>query len=299
MPISDFPHGFSNGVAIRGMPILNAYTGNVWWVDANAERTSGARGSYKNPFPSLKTALANTQLDDGDMICIAAGHTETISTTTLTISKKIKILGMGEGDMRPQFTVATASIYGLTVSADDVTICNLYFPASTAAATGRIYINAAKCTVENCYVLCGASDTGFTISMSMAGSDFKIQNNEFHIAAAGSVSAINIPRTVTRGQIRWNLFDGMSAANAWTSGTIYSSCAHTLIRIRDNDFMFMYASAGGVNFPAGSPTGMMRDNFFGGGALGYMLNDTTCYKMNNYENADPAKSGRLYPTSTG
>jgi len=29
---SNFPHGFAHGVTIRGVPILNVYSGNVFWV---------------------------------------------------------------------------------------------------------------------------------------------------------------------------------------------------------------------------------------------------------------------------
>jgi hypothetical protein len=296
-PMSTYPHGFSNGVAIRGLPVLNAYSGDVYWVDSNATRTTGSRGSFGNPFPSLAVAATNPLLDDGDMICIKAGHTETISTATITISNKIRILGLGEGALRPIFTVATASICGITVSATDVTISNLRFAASTAAVTNRIYLNAANCCVENCYFTCGANDAR-TINLGLTANDVGIYNNEFHVSAAGPISAVNIPSGPMRVQMRYNLFDGVSAANAWTSGAIYSSGTNCVCRVANNDFFFMYASAGGIHFGANT-TGLIRDNFFGGGALGYMLVEGGAYCCNNYETADSTKSARLFPTSTG
>lgn len=300
MTMSHYPHGFSNGVTVRNMPVLNAYSGEVYWVDSNAARTSGAKGSFSNPYLTLGAAADNTKLANGDTIVIKAGHTESLAAT-VTLDTKVKVLGLGEGAMRPKFTMTTASIYGLTISTDDVTISNLYFAASTAAVTGRIYVGGDRCTVENCYFLCGAYDTntilmGVTAGVGIAD-DFSLIANEFHVTASGPATAIHIPKTCVRTKIMYNLFNGMSAANAWTSGAVYSSGVHTHCLVQGNNALFMYASTGAVRFTAAA-TGLIRDNFFGGGVLGYMLDPGSCYCSNdNIESDSIDKKGRIFPTT--
>jgi len=299
MPMAHYPNGFSGGVAIRNMPVLNAYSGNVWWVYSGAVRTSGVKGSYQNPFLTLSAAVADSRVADGDTIAIRAGHSETL-TATITVSDKVRIIGLGDGAMRPKFTLGAASIYAITVLASDVVISNLYFAASTAAVSGRIYVGGDRVTVENCYFLCGAYDTN-TISMNVTAGvgtvdDFALINNEFHVTASGPATALHIPKTCSRTKIIGNLFNGMSAGNSWTSGAIYSSGVHTMCLVKENNFLYMYASAQGIRFTAAA-TGLLRDNFFGGGALGYMLDPGSCYCMGNKESDSIDRKAREFPTT--
>jgi hypothetical protein len=305
MPISDYPNGFPNGVAIRDMPVLNAYTGKAWWVCSptspsagGSNTTHGARGGFNNPYPSLATAVLNQRMVAGDIICVKAQHAETITAPIIPLVA-CTILGLGTGNLRPQFTMnlANAALYGIQLNYAGSTISNLYFPISLSALAGAVFLNAAECAVYNSIFFCGASDTN-SIVLGLAANTAKIYNNEFFLRAAGPVHAINIPSGPLRVEIRWNLFDGLAATSAWSGGGIYCSGSASVDRVTNNDFLYMYASAGGVNFGA-NVKGLIRDNFFGGGSLTYSLINGGCYCANNYSSSNTSDSAELFPTGSG
>ncbi|SCX98347.1 hypothetical protein [Nitrosospira sp. Nsp13] len=78
---SNYPNGFNRGVSIRGIPILNTYSGNTYWVDSRG--ASNGEGTFQRPFVILQLALNACTASKGDMIIIKAGHAETISSATM------------------------------------------------------------------------------------------------------------------------------------------------------------------------------------------------------------------------
>ena len=77
--ISNFPTGFANGINVRGIPLLQAQTGNVYWLDNSAVpaapgtqgRVAGSdnnRGTYQRPFSTLVGAMAACLPGNGDII---------------------------------------------------------------------------------------------------------------------------------------------------------------------------------------------------------------------------------------
>lgn len=83
-------------------------------------------------FATLATAIAATTASRGDVILLAPGHTETISSATalnLNVAG-IKIVGLGVGSMRPTFTLDTANTSTITVSANSVSVENCIFIAN-------------------------------------------------------------------------------------------------------------------------------------------------------------------------
>ena len=57
MPASNYPYGFLNGLTVKGVPILNTYSGNVFWVDSVAG-SDGNSGTQNQPFASINGAIA-------------------------------------------------------------------------------------------------------------------------------------------------------------------------------------------------------------------------------------------------
>ena len=56
MPISNYPNGFSQGVSILGMPVLNSYAGSVFWVNSNGG-SDGNKGTRERAFGTLDYAI--------------------------------------------------------------------------------------------------------------------------------------------------------------------------------------------------------------------------------------------------
>lgn len=87
-------------------------------------------------FATLQSAITyGVTASRGDIILIAPGHAETISSATaLTISTAgVKIIGLGSGGLRPTFTLDTATTATINVTANNVTIQNCVFVANYAA----------------------------------------------------------------------------------------------------------------------------------------------------------------------
>jgi len=129
MPISNYPKGFANGVNLRGLPILNTYPGEVFWVGTNG--SDGNKGTFDRPFGTIDYAIGRCTANRGDVILVKANYSEAITTAadiTADIAG-ITIAGMGTGDDMPRvdFTAAAASV---SIAANNVTIQNINFHAN-------------------------------------------------------------------------------------------------------------------------------------------------------------------------
>ena len=151
MPFSNFPNGFANGVAIRGMPILNSYGGNIFWVDSGSGSNTND-GTHVRPYATLDYAVGKCTANNGDLILVKAGHTETVTAAgglDLDVAG-ITIIGLGNGSDRPTVNFTTAVGADMDVDADNITISNFLFTGGIDALTGPIDINAADFTMLDC-----------------------------------------------------------------------------------------------------------------------------------------------------
>jgi hypothetical protein len=151
MPISNYPNGFASGVAIRGMPILNSYGGNIYWVDSNAGSNSND-GTHNRPFSTLDYAVGRCTANNADIIMVKAGHTETVTAAgglDLDVAG-ITIVGMGNGSDRPTVNFTTAVGADMDVDAANITISNFLFTGGIDALTGPIDVNAADFSMLDC-----------------------------------------------------------------------------------------------------------------------------------------------------
>ncbi len=140
--ISNYPAGFTSGILIRGMPLVQMQPGNVFWLNNGPVLPPLAKagsdnnhGTYLQPFATLQYALNACQQGRGDIIFVGAGHRETISdATTLALNTaNVAIIGLGSGAMRPTFVLDTADTANIKVRAADMTIQNCLFLANFAA----------------------------------------------------------------------------------------------------------------------------------------------------------------------
>jgi len=151
MPISNYPNGFASGVAIRGMPILNSYGGNIYWVDSGAGSNSND-GTHNRPFSTLDYAVGRCTANNADIIMVKAGHTETVTAAgglDLDVAG-ITIVGMGNGSDRPTVNFTTAVGADMDVDAANITISNFLFTGGIDALTGPIDVNAADFSMLDC-----------------------------------------------------------------------------------------------------------------------------------------------------
>lgn len=188
---SNYPSGFKGGVAIQDLPLtrmLNPDSSAIW-VDANAG-TQGD-GTYRKPYSTIDTAIGKAST--GDVIIIAAGHTENLSTAAIFAvdTAGLTIVGLGEGNRRPTFT-STATAGAVMISVANTTLENLKFVSNIADCVTAVDIPAAAdgTTIRNCSFTDTSSALEFLIHISVATTvtDLRVEGCDFIGKAGGAMT---------------------------------------------------------------------------------------------------------------
>lgn len=119
---------------------------------ANISEISALYGlNWPDGTPTIYTTLALASAAcvaaRGDVILVAPGHTESISSSTaLTLSVSgVSIIGMGLGSLRPVITLDTANTATINVTANGIVFKNIIFVANFLA-------------IASCFTLTTATD---------------------------------------------------------------------------------------------------------------------------------------------
>lgn len=152
MAISNFPQGFTNGLTVRDLPINIAYPGKLWWVNNSSVVAPGgiagsdnARGYFTEPLKTIAGALAMVTPNRGDILMLAPGHAETISSATaLSLNQAgVLIVGSGTGSLRPTITLDTGTTSTINVTANNCGFINCIFKANYAAISSLFTLTTA------------------------------------------------------------------------------------------------------------------------------------------------------------
>jgi len=149
--ITNFPNGFTGGVTVRGLALLNTYSDELVWVASNG--TASGDGTFGRPYSTLEVAINAVTAAKGAVIVIKAGHAESISSATaLNFDKAgIEIIGLGKGTSRPTFTLNTASTATIPVSAANISIENCRFIGNFLSIASCFTLTVApNFSVVNC-----------------------------------------------------------------------------------------------------------------------------------------------------
>lgn len=192
MPISNYPAGFAHGISIRGVPLLSAYPGDVYWVDSGSG-SNGNNGTFSQPFSTIDYAVGKCTANNGDIIMVKPGHTETVTAAAgldLDVAG-IAVIGLGAGSDRPTVNFTTATTADMDVDAANVTIYNILFTGGIDALAAPIDVNAADCSIVNCEYR-DVTGQATDVILADANADRLLIENYFHngAAAAGANSAI-------------------------------------------------------------------------------------------------------------
>lgn len=215
MPFSHFPNGFANGVQIRGLPLLNAYAGNLFWVDSGAG-SDGNKGTFDRPFATMDYAVGRCTANNGDVIMVKPGHTETVSAAAgldLDVAG-ITFVGLGNGSDRPTVNFTTVVGADMDVDAANITMINFLFTGGFDALTGPIDVNAADFAMINCETrdVTGQA-TDFIVTDANADRMFVEGWVHRGAAAAGADTAM----TIVGG-------DNITIKNFWIDGNFAVAC---------------------------------------------------------------------------
>lgn len=199
-------------------------TGAVIWVDSvnGSDANSGLEGS---PLATLAAAITAATANNGDIIVIKSGHTETL-TSAITVNKAgVKIYGIGNGSSAPKFTVNASSIDGISITANNVEINNLYFPVGTTASnSSRVNVDAANVRIKGCTFLCGQYDLS-SITLTANALYASIESCTFTVSADGPDHGIIVESASAVGLYVYNCTFNGGTYN-WDIAAIYSASAH-------------------------------------------------------------------------
>src|SRR5262245_44934865 len=106
--------------------------GNVFFVQStqsNAGDSAGHGQTPDAPFSTIDYAVGQCTANQGDIIVVLPGHVEVVTAAgglALDVAG-IRIVGLGEGDLKPRVNFTTADTADCNVDADDITVEGLVF----------------------------------------------------------------------------------------------------------------------------------------------------------------------------
>lgn len=233
--VSNFPNGFANGVSIRGLPILSAYPGNVYWVDS-VKGANGNPGTFQKPVASIDTAIGLCTANNGDIIAVKAGHAETLaaaSAITCDIAG-VAIVGMGTGADRPEITFGTLTTASVVVSAANVSIVNVVGIAGIDGLTNPFHIQAAGCWLDIEWQDASSLIEAETVVLTTAAADQLTANLTYLGFTAGNACVAPVKLVgCTNGRIKIDFYGVASTSivnfittlstNILVTGYVYNS----------------------------------------------------------------------------
>lgn len=205
-------------------------------------------------------ALTGCVASRGDVIIALPGYTETI-TTTLAMSKAgVSLVGIGQGNLRPTFTV-NAATDGFNMSAASTRIQGVSFAApGTDEATAMINVSAAGVTIKDIRGIGSGSSKNFVdcITIASGADDLTIEDVDIRNTNTAVNSFLSIEAAVARLTVRRFFAFGDVA----TAGIIDAATA-TQLRFEDVDVAVV-----GTTKPAATldsnPTGFIKRSNFSG-----------------------------------
>lgn len=189
--------------------------GDTYFVDSATGSSAYDGLSWSKPKATLAQAVALATA--GDVIYVAAGHSETLAAAVTLSTAGVTIIGMGEGNKRPAF-VGGAIDY-VSMEAADCVVENLKFTTPSASAGVFVNIAAARCVARGCKFEQGANCVD-AITITAAGELPIIEKNEVIVGANGPHDFILFEGVVDRPIIRFNYVLGSDGTNPYDDGVI-------------------------------------------------------------------------------
>lgn len=252
------PNGI--GEALADSLVVNApfyTTGLVWYVHHTG--TDAAAPAGRNRHAPLATlAQAQTNASDGDVVVLKDGHTEAV--TSLTITKRLVIVGGGESDGKPTVKISAGDAnHALNITADGAQLRNIWLEernADTANSDPRLTIAASRFTAVGLYIPCGQYDEGAATELATTESSIRFKNCTWVSTASDGQtqphSGLVSVAAVTQLQLEGCVFDGgtVGFSNHWaldlSEGTVTDLNIESVSLLRGADALLAADTAGWV-----------------------------------------------------
>lgn len=126
-------------------------TGDRFYVDSGSATTSTSGDNPDRPFATIDEAINKATANNGDIIYVMPGHSETISGATELVPDKAGLLikGLGFGADRPKLDFDNTAGQVL-VSGANTRFENFVFECSVDSLVAAIQITGSNVTLFNC-----------------------------------------------------------------------------------------------------------------------------------------------------
>ncbi len=244
--------------------------GNQFYVDSGVGSDSYDGLTWATALATIDAAVGKCTANNGDIIWVAPGHTETISAAAGIVFDiaGITVVGLGHGSLRPTITLGTATTADIDVTAANVTLKNLIFTANFADIAVCIDLDAKDFTIEDCDFTDAAADKNFVVYIDCDDTDNACDRltvrrcqvfspdtaNDHFIACAGDIDRL----TVEDCFISMGVADGEAIIEAST-GKDFTNC---LIR-RNAFFRLNTANVVAMESDTSANSGMIYENYVG------------------------------------
>lgn len=190
MSNTNFPKGFPGGVTLRNVPLAMTPPGNVFWVDSGNGRNLGP-GTVDKPFATIDYAIGRCVANNGDVIMVKPGHTETITAAggIAVDVAGVSIIGLGNGSDRPTVNFTTSTAATITLSAANVYMNNILFTGGVDALGSPIVVSAADVTLEDCETRDVTGQATDWIRTTAAANRFRLLNHRHDGDSAAGANA--------------------------------------------------------------------------------------------------------------
>lgn len=267
--IAQYPFGFNNGVSIRGLPVLNAHSNLVVWVDSN-KGNDGNPGTVALPFASLAGAInalnnvsnsltgriGNTL--NGAIVMLKPYHAETLSAATTYSLASCSIIGVstGDGDI-PTFTLSTAAGAGIVLGSADMQIKNVKIIDNQGVTVALKLANKGQ-IADSIKIIDGSAS--FTTGISIVGGGSNKADRcsviNCYLRSAGATNGILLSEVDDQVTVSNNILQGSFSTAAIQNPT---STVLTNLYVNGNIISNTNASGKGLNFVSAC-TGHCVDN---------------------------------------
>lgn len=302
MPMSNYPGGFSSGVSIRGMTIMNCHSGNTFWVDSGTGSDSGGYdGSFQRPFATVDYAVSRCTANNGDLVMVKAGHAETLSANVGIDVAGVWVQGLGWGAVRPTFTIgSTDATVALSAASTGISNFRLVLEAADDTVTAGFTMSAASTVVENCETVVHATAQFTTHLTATDVANIEIIGNRFaslHTASSTSGVVLDGCDDV---QMHYNYISGHFSEHA-LDNTTPAACDEILRAfITHNTIRNWSATAGDLAIELDdNATGIMAyNNIIGGLARDANVNYGNMQMIENYLTDSADTTAVVHPITT-
>jgi len=280
-------------------------TGKQFFVDSTTGSNGYTGDTPKRPFATLDYAIGKCTASKGDVIWVMPGHSESTTTANAELFDLdvagVSVIGLGEGDKRPTFTlgVATATV---VMGASGCRLSNIILVGNISDLAAGLEIEAAAtgCRVDHCTFKDSATDKDMlkAIAVTADADRLIIEDCQFLITVGGEAThAIDFAGGCDGLILRRNylLGDWKDAGGAID----LAGAASSGIMVHDNFMVNADAGVGLCMDIHASTTGGVFRNFAAGSKANTepISGGEACHFGENYGNDAVATTGILTPST--